>query len=123
MKIFVNILAIICLSSFTYAQQGTINIQQDEKIGDLLNIYKSANESSEFYQIQVFFGSYEKAQKIKSEVGVDFPGWSSMIKFESPSYRVRVGRFKTKLEGERKLIEVREKYPSAMLLKPEKKTK
>lgn len=122
MKTLFNILIIICFTSAGLAQEGTIHIEQDKKIADLLKIYKSTNSDFDYYRIQVFFGSYQNAQNIKSQFEADFPGWSSIIKFESPSYRVRVGRFKTKLEGERKLIEVRKKYPSAMLLKPEKTT-
>ena len=105
------------------AQQGTIAIAQDERINDLLKIYEAHNAEIDYYRIQVFFGAYNEAQNTKSKFELDFPGWSSVIKFESPSYRVRVGRFKTKLEGERKLMEVRKKYPSAMLLKPEKPKK
>ena len=88
----------------------------------MLGIYKSVNESSDHYRIQVGFGSFQEAEKLKANVDKDFPDWPTRIDFESPSYRVRVGRFKTQLEGERKLIEVRQKYPSAMLLKPEKTT-
>ncbi|MAU25864.1 MAG: translation initiation factor IF-2 [Muricauda sp.] len=102
------------------AQQGTINIKQDERIDKLLDVYKSVNSKSDFYQIQVGFGSYEKAQELKSQVDVDFPNLYSKIEFESPTYRVRLGRFKTKLEAERKFLEVRKKYPNAMLLKPDK---
>lgn len=116
-----NFLFFTFLTSFCYAQEGEINIQQDEKITDLLAIYKTANEKSDLYRIQVFFGSFQRAQTIKSEVDIDFPGWHSKIDFESPSYRVRIGRFQTKLEAERKLLEVRKKYPSAMLLKPKKR--
>ncbi|MEM8764792.1 MAG: SPOR domain-containing protein, partial [Bacteroidota bacterium] len=74
-----------------------------------------------YYQIQVGFGSYQKAQNLKTRVESDFPEWYSKIEFESPTYRVRLGKFKTKLEAERKFLEVRKKYPEAMLLKPEKK--
>ncbi|AKA35527.1 SPOR domain-containing protein [Flagellimonas lutaonensis] len=102
------------------AQQGTVNIKQDERIDKLLDVYKSVNSKSDFYQIQVGFGSYEKAQELKSRVDVDFPNLYSKIEFESPTYRVRLGRFKTKLEAERKFLEVRKKYPNAMLLKPDK---
>lgn len=102
------------------AQQGTVNIKQDERIDKLLDVYKSVNSKSDFYQIQVGFGSHEKAQELKSQVDVDFPNLYSKIEFESPTYRVRLGRFKTKLEAERKFLEVRKKYPNAMLLKPDK---
>ena len=121
-----KLLVIITVISFSvavgFAQQGQVNIQQDDKIAELLDIYKSSNESHEYYRIQVGFGSYTKAQSIKENVDIDFPELSSKIDFDSPTYRVRVGRFKTKLEAERKFKEVRIKYPDAMLLKPKKST-
>ncbi len=117
------IIAIISFSvAVGFAQKGQVTIQQDDKIADLLDIYKSSNESHEYYRIQVGFGSYAKAQNIKENVEIDFPELSSKIDFDSPTYRVRLGRFKTKLEAERKFKEVRIKYPDAMLLKPKKST-
>ena len=109
--------------SFCYSQQGTVNIEQDKNISDLLEIYKTANESSEYYRIQVGFGSHARAQTIQSQVEQDFPDLSSRIDFDSPTYRVRVGRFKNKLDALRKFKEVREKYPDAMLLEPKKSTR
>ncbi|VAW18886.1 FIG01019282: hypothetical protein [hydrothermal vent metagenome] len=108
---------------YASAQKGDIRIEQDKKIVDLLAIYKSSNASNNYYRIQVGFGSHAKAQKIKSNVEQDFPDMYSKIDFDSPTYRVRLGKFKTKLEAERKFMEVRKKYPNAMLLKPKKSTK
>ena len=101
------------------AQEGSITIEQDPKIDQLLKVYTEVNSKAEYYQIQVGFGSFQKAQNLKTKVDLDFPGWYSKIEFESPTYRVRLGKFKTKLEAERKYLEVRKKYPDAMLLKPE----
>ncbi|MBT2162521.1 MULTISPECIES: SPOR domain-containing protein [Zobellia] len=109
--------------TFSYAQQGQINIEQDEKITDLIEIYKTSNESSDYYRIQVGFGSYSKAQNLQNNVEQDFPDLPSKIDFDSPTYRVRVGRFQNKLDAERKFKEVRKKYPDAMLLKPKKSTR
>ncbi|MEM9077257.1 MAG: SPOR domain-containing protein [Bacteroidota bacterium] len=103
------------------AQNGSITIEQDPKIDELLKMYANVNSKAEFYQIQVGFGSYQKAQNLKTQVEQDFPDWYSKIEFESPTYRVRLGKFRTQLEAERKYLEVRKKYPDAMLLKPEKK--
>ncbi len=119
--VFTAFLAISALG--VRAQEGTINVQQDEKINKLLALYTEVNSKANFYQIQVGFGSYQKAQNLKSQVDIDFPGWYSKIEFESPTYRVRLGKFKTKLEAERKYLEVRKKYPDAMLLKPESDTR
>lgn len=120
MKTVYYIVILSLYGSFATAQQGDIKIEQDQKIVALLNIYEDYISGAEYYRIQVGFGSYEKAQRIKSEVEIDFPSMPSKIDFDSPTYRVRVGRFKTKLEAERKFQEVREKYPDAMLLKPKK---
>ena len=123
MKTLIYILTLTCSIGFTNAQSGTINIEQDEKIEALLKIYKSHNETTQYYRIQVGFGSHAKAQKIKADVEIDFPELSSRINFDSPTYRVQLGRFKTKLAAERKLIEVRKKYPQAILPKPKKSTR
>ncbi|MFK7813009.1 MAG: SPOR domain-containing protein [Maribacter sp.] len=120
MKTLACIVIFAFFFSFGHAQNGSINIEQDEKIEELLDQYKEVIGESNYYRIQVGFGTHAAAQKIKSEVEIDFPSLSSKIDFDSPTYRVRVGRFKTKLEGERKLQEVRRKYPAAMLLKPKK---
>lgn len=123
MKTVVCLLLFFLAFTFCTAQQGKISIEQDQKITDLLEIYKTSNNSSDYYRIQVGFGSYAKAQSIQSKVEQDFPDLSSKIDFDSPTYRVRVGRFKNKLDAERKFIEVRQKYPDAMLLQPKKSSR
>jgi len=102
------------------AQNGHVSIDQDKKITQLLEIYKSVNSSTNYYTVQIGFGSYAQAEDLKAEADVDFPGWYSKIVFDSPTYRVHIGRFQTKLEAERKFLEVRVKYPASLLLKPEK---
>lgn len=123
MKSLVYVFFFIGLSLQLSAQEGRVSIQQDSRIDELVKLYAEANSKAEFYQIQVGFGSYQKAQNLKAQVDIDFPGWYSKIEFESPTYRVRLGKFKTKLEAERKYLEVRKKYPDAMLLKPENSSK
>ena len=122
MKIGTYFIALSLCSGLAVAQSGQVHIEQDNKITELLDIYKSSIENSDYYRIQVGFGSFAQAEKIKSEVEEDFPELPSKIDFDSPTYRVRVGRFKTKLEAERKFMEVRTKYPNAMILKPKKST-
>ncbi|MBT8184229.1 MAG: SPOR domain-containing protein [Eudoraea sp.] len=102
------------------AQSGSVSIDQDKKIAQLLEIYKSVNSETFYYTIQIGFGSYATAENLKVQADVDFPGWYSKIVFDSPTYRVHIGRFQTKLEAERKFLEVRRKYPASLLLKPEK---
>lgn len=120
MKRVICSVVLVMLWANGQAQKGKIIIDQDQKITALLAIYKMANESAAYYRIQVGFGDFAKANEIKSKVEQDFPGLFSNIDFDSPTYRVRVGRFKDKLDAERKFQEVRQKYPDAMLLQPKK---
>ena len=119
-KTGLTLLLSIGVLAFGNAQKGNVSIDQDKKITQLLKIYKSVNSSTNYYTVQIGFGSYDKAEDLKSQADVDFPGWYSKIVFDSPTYRVHIGRFRTKLEAERKFIEVRKKYPASLLLKPEK---
>ncbi|WP_430427851.1 SPOR domain-containing protein [Maribacter litoralis] len=123
MKILSTLVIFTCITQFTYAQSAKVTIQQDQKIDELLEVYKTSLSNNEYYRIQVGFGNYAKAKEIKANVEEDFPDLVSKIDFDSPTYRVRVGRFTSKLDAERKFNEVRVKYPNAMLLKPKKSTK
>ena len=119
MRTIVFALLFLCSYTFLQAQEGIVTIEQDPKIEKLVKVYNKVNSNKGYYQIQVGFGSYQKAQNLKSQVDIDFPGWYSKIEFQEPTYRVRLGKFQDPLEAERRFREVRKKYPSAMLLKPE----
>lgn len=121
MKTLITLVLLVGLAFYGTAQNGNISIEQDKKIDALLEIYKAVNSTTNYYTIQIGFGSYAKAENLKSQADIDFPGWYSKIVFDSPTYRVHIGRFTTKLEAERRFQEVRRKYPASLLLKPEKK--
>ena len=106
----------LSVSFLSFSQEGTITIEQNPDIDKLVEIYKDANTNSGYYQIQVGFGGHTYAQNLKSQIDIDFPGWFSKIDFKEPTYRVRLGKFKTKMEAQRRLIKVRKKYPDAFLL-------
>jgi len=119
MKTVVFCSFLLCSTIAVTAQEGVVTIEQDPRIEQLVKVYNKVNSNTGYYQIQVGFGSYQKAQNLKSQVDIDFPGWYSKIEFQEPTYRVRLGKFQDPLEAERRFREVRKKYPSAMLLKPE----
>ncbi|MBC9797546.1 SPOR domain-containing protein [Sinomicrobium weinanense] len=104
----------------TYAQDGRINIQQDSKVEKLVAARTELNKddsTSERYQIQIYNGSLEGATKEQATFKNDF-GWHCDIAFKTPTYRVYVGKFRTRLEADKRLIEVKKKYPSAFIITP-----
>ena len=115
-RTIITVLTVV-LTAFCFGQKGEVTIEQDLKISRLLEVYKTANSNREHYTIQIGFGSYEEAENLKRDAEIDFPQWRAKIVFDSPTYRVRIGKFESKLEAERNFIEVREKYPQSLILK------
>jgi hypothetical protein len=68
-------------------------------------------------KIQVFSGDSEKAKKILNDCKQDFEDLDGTIVFNTPNYKVWVGNFRTRIEAERNLIEIR-KQRKCLLLKP-----
>ena len=111
----------LCFSMQMSAQEGTVYIEQDPNLVQLTEIYKTVRSETDFYQIQVGFGTYEQARKLKNKVENDFPSWFSEIEFLSPTYRVRIGKFNNSAEAQRRLREVKRKYPGAFIIEPDNK--
>ncbi|MGB5647115.1 SPOR domain-containing protein [Muriicola sp.] len=118
MRTSLFIIVFLVFHLFAKAQDGIVTVEQDPKITKLMNIYKKMNSETGFFTIQIGFGSYAAASKLKSEASIDFPQYNSNIIFDSPTYRVHLGRFKDKLDVERIFTEVRKKYPESIILKP-----
>ena len=45
-------------STEIHAQEGTLYIEQDPNLPELIEIYKAVRSETDFYQIQVGFGTY-----------------------------------------------------------------
>ncbi len=105
------------------AQQSQNIISQDPKFEQLLNEKRKLNASvnvNDRYKIQIFYGDNEKARKTLGEFKREFENLDGTIVFESPTYKVWIGNFKSRIEAERNLVEVKKKYPYALLIKPAK---
>lgn len=105
------------------AQEGTVTVSQDSRFEQLLNEKRKINSSitvNDRYKIQIFYGDNEKARKTLSDFRKEFKDLDGTIIFESPTYKVWIGNFKSRIEAERNLAEVKKKYPYALLIKPNK---
>lgn len=114
----------LCISYLnTNAQLGNITVKQDSKFEKLLNEKRKTNISNavnDRYQIQIFSGESEKAKNILNEFRQEFKDTDGTIFFFTPNYKVWIGNYKTRIEAERNLIEIRKKYANVHLIKPTK---
>jgi hypothetical protein len=114
----------LCISTLnTSAQDANITVKQDSKFEQLLNEKRKTNVSNtvnDRYKIQIFSGDSEKAKNTLNQFRQEFSDLDGTIIFFTPNYKVWVGNFKTRIEAERNLIEIRKSYSNAHLIRPNK---
>lgn len=119
-------IALISLTFFAtkcLAQEGNVSVSQDSRFEQLLAEKRKINSSitvNDRYKVQIFYGDNAKARKTLSDFRRDFKELDGTIIFESPTYKVWVGNFKSRIDAEKKLIDIKKKYPHALLIKPNK---
>ncbi|MBT3443485.1 MAG: SPOR domain-containing protein [Flavobacteriaceae bacterium] len=116
--LFTIILILLSVSELM-AQALSVKIQQDSSITRLMAAKKNIdteNYSSKFYTIQLFYGNNKRAEELYENFKRDFPNWEVDLSFETPNYKVQVGRFKDYYFGLNKLKEIKKVYPAAFLL-------
>lgn len=111
------------LATFKLQAQNSVTVQQDARFEELLTEKRKINASitvNDRYKVQIFYGTNDKARKTLQDFKRDFKTTDGTIVFESPTYKVWVGSYKSRIEAERNLVEIRKKYPHALLVKPNK---
>ena len=122
----ISFLSVICFTltlTHSYAQQGSVTVNQDKKIETLLELKKEMNKNetdSERYKIQVYSGDRSGAQNAQKEFNDSFEDWHPMMQYESPNFKVWAGNFRTRLEADRALKRIKRKFSSAFIFKPKK---
>jgi hypothetical protein len=122
---------VLCLSSLcstqTFAQDTTMvcnkyaSVKEDAKIANLVVKYDEYNRKKEFtdgYRIQITYTDVRSdAYKSKGQMYKDFPDLKSYVEYEEPSYKLRIGDFKTRLEATFYMQQVTPLYPGAFIVK------
>jgi hypothetical protein len=122
-KTVIYSLALCFFIGYLNAQNQTNSIKQDPKFEQLLNEKRKINTSlttNDRYKVQIFSGTSEIAKKTMTEFRLEFKNTDATIIFNTPNYKVWVGNYKTHIEAERNLIEIKKKYKTVFLIKPNK---
>lgn len=137
MKIFFT-LSICCVSLFSFAQQrGEVRIIKDPLIDTLIarriqlsrkpgaaaimpaGIKKTGSIISQMgYRVQVYYGAdrretFAEQGRFKSL----YPKLNTYITYKEPNYYLRVGDFRTRLEAQRMMNELRGVFPTLFIFR------
>ncbi len=103
--------------------QSAVNVVQDSKFEQLLNDKRKINAtttSNDRFRIQIFNGETETAKTTLADFRKNNKNIDGTIVFFTPIYKVWVGNFKTRIEAEKNMLELKKKYPLAFLIRPQK---
>lgn len=112
---------LLLISALSFGQEINNEISKSENFKKLLNLYKIANQEKynvDYYSIQIYNGNYKEADSLFKFSKDFFVSDSIYLFYETPNYKVQVGKFWDKLKAQKKLKEIQKKFKSAFILKP-----
>jgi len=118
-KIMYTILLLI--STLSFCQETDIEISKSDVFKNLLNLHKIASQEKhniDYYSVQIYNGNYKDADSIYNFCQNVYVSDSIFLFYETPNYKVQVGKFWDKLKAQKKLKEIQKKFKSAFILKP-----
>ena len=117
--------------SFGYSQVKQLDVDSipssEVSISQLSNIFRLMKVEKGDYQIQLGFGSLDEMEKLKEHYNALFAEDTIFhqkhplkVSFNSPTYRLRLEHFRTRLETEKASKRLRPYFKGIMILEPGK---
>ena len=118
-KIIIFFTIISLYSTTLFGQNGNIEINQSNKLDSIIKLKKELNSKIQNLRIQIFSGDRDNAEQIIKEFIEIFNDTTADVIYETPNYKVWVGNYYTQLEADKRLLEIRKKFRSAFIFRPE----
>ena len=122
-KIIFSLLIALLVQINVKAQNLNSTLIQDNKISNILDEKRKINSKitiNDTYKIQIYHGNAEGAKKILSDFNSHFNAQDAAIIFVTPNYKVWVGSYKSRIEANKALNEIRKIFDRALIIKPNK---
>lgn len=108
-------------TSPTEKDTGKVTLIQDARVDLLVSkkteINKKTNGKSSGYRVQIHFGGdSQEAKKIKSDFMTAYPEIPAYYIYEQPNFKIRVGDYKSKLEAQKFLKEIKASFPASFVV-------
>ncbi len=120
LKLLVFFYLFLLISYPIIGQEINESISQDSSIQKLLKIKTDYNKKiyeSSFYTIQIYYGDLKEADSISKAFSEKFEEIKTSLIFETPNYKVRVGKFKNLIDASKNLEKIRRIFRGAFILK------
>tara|TARA_B110000003_G_scaffold82676_1_gene84406 strand:- start:244 stop:618 length:375 start_codon:yes stop_codon:yes gene_type:complete len=113
--------SIFFISISSFSQEGKIKLKQDPRLTELMKLKKEVNQetfTSGQFTIQVYNGNYESGVELMEKLNSNNKFQDVLFSFETPYYKIRIGKYVSKIEAIKELELIKKTFPSAFILKP-----
>ena len=118
-KIIIFFTIISLYSTTLFGQNGNIEINQSNKLDSIIKLKKQLNSKIQNLRIQIYSGDRDNDEQMIKEFIEIFNDTTADVIYETPNYKVWVGNYYTQLEADKRLLEIRKKFRSAFIFRPE----
>lgn len=112
----------LTITLFCWAQNGSLNVQKDGRIDDLIAAQRrvcASDTTVNGFRIHIFMeignDALAHAQQVKAGFQRSFPDIPIYLTYAEPYYRLRVGDFRNRVEAEKYLRIIRPRYREAFV--------
>ena len=112
-------LTLTCFKSFS--QKDSIIINQDPKLLKVLELKKIVNQevfTSGQYTIQIFSGNFTDYKILMDKLTFEEKYNEIFYSFETPYYKIRVGKYVSRILASKELKKIKKDFSSAFILQP-----
>ena len=113
--------SIFFISISSFSQEGKIKLKQDPRLTELMKLKKEVNQetfTSGQFTVQVYNGNYESGVELMEKLNSNNKFQDVLFSFETPYYKIRIGKYVSKIEAIKELELIKKTFPSAFILKP-----
>jgi hypothetical protein len=111
---------ILCqLNAFGQTKEGTVRIESSAHIDEMVAQKKDYNKTVETlqgYKIQIYYGSEKECYEVKDEFSSLFSEIPTSIIFSTPQWKLQIGNYRTRLEADHAMVNIKKEYPAAIVL-------
>lgn len=116
---------LFALFSLIFLNSENIYSQSDKTDNELINkfIAKKRTFNKEFkfgFRIQLYNGFEVEAKKIQAKFRLEYPEIKTYLVYQQPEWKIRVGFYKTKLEADKALLDLKlkKKFGQSVIVIP-----
>lgn len=122
---FLITLAFIAFWQYNVTAQtndAALRIESSAHIDEMLAQKKDYNKTIdkfEGFKIQIYYGSEKECYKVKEEFTSLYPDINTSIIFSTPQWKLQIGNYRTRLEADHAMVNIKKEYPAAIVLATE----